>query len=313
MITISVVICTFNRADLLAGAIASLCQQTLPPEQYEIIVVDNASTDGTCQLVTALTDRYPSHTIVYLYEGQLGLGYARNTGFKQAQGVYVAYMDDDALLPEDWLSKSIQLLQTTPQPMCVGGKILPFYTTPKPDWFKDSYATATWGEEPRLLRRGESFSGSNMIWRRTALEASPGFDVHVGVKGHTLSLGEETILFDQFWQQMEQPVFYYAPDLIVQHWVPPFKMKAAYKLKRQFIAGEIQVYRNGPVHWYNRPGYFRQEAWKLIRLLGPVLRRRKKHTHLKNWLVEDCYLLAYQLGVVVASLGLHIRVKQGNS
>lgn len=311
MITISAVVCTFNRADLLTGALESLCEQDLPANQYEIIVVDNASTDETNQLVQSIIDKHPGHRIVYIYEAQPGLGYARNTGFRQAQGEYIAYTDDDALLPKDWLSRAVQLHHMTPPPLCVGGKITPFYTTAKPEWYKDCYSTATWGDEPRLLRRGESFSGPNMIWRKSALENSPGFAVHVGVKGNELSLGEETMLFEQLWMQPDPPVFYYSPDLVVKHWVPPFKMKVSYRLKRQFVAGEIQVKMHGPRRWYNRPGYLRGALWKLIRLIRPVWSQRKNHACRENWLMEDCPVITYQLGIVVASLGLHIRVKQG--
>jgi glucosyl-dolichyl phosphate glucuronosyltransferase len=310
MIRISVIVCTYNRADLLYACLESLCTQDLPSNEYEILVVDNASTDETKQIVQQVITDYPSHRVQYIYESQLGLGYARNTGYKQAAGEYITYLDDDALAPSEWLAKALELHQFKNDALCVGGKIIPFYTSPKPDWYKDIYATASWGDEPRLLKPGETFSGSNMIWRRTALENSQGFDTQVGVTGNELSLGEETVLFNQIWRQLGQPVFYYSPDLVVRHWVPPFKMKVFYRLKRQFISGEIQVYMHGPRHWYNRPGYFRAALWKLLRLTRVALRQRKNHERRENWLVEDCHIIAYQLGIVVASLGLRIRAKQ---
>ena len=92
---ISAVICTYNRADLLAGAIESLLEQTLNPAHREIIVVDNASTDGT----RAVVEQFAPDGVRYVLETRQGLGYARNRGWQEARGEFVAYIDDDARAP----------------------------------------------------------------------------------------------------------------------------------------------------------------------------------------------------------------------
>ena len=84
MIRISVVVCTYNRADMLEGALDSLIQQTLDKNLYEIIVVDNASTDSTPQVVRETQNRHPARRIAYIYEAVSGLGRARNAALQQA-------------------------------------------------------------------------------------------------------------------------------------------------------------------------------------------------------------------------------------
>ena len=146
-IDISVVICTYNRADLLTGALDSLCQQDFTTDRYEILIVDNASTDNTGEIVRLYQAKYPNIHIRRVYEGRQGLGIARNAAIKAAEGQYIAYLDDDARVNIDWLSKASRHLTDSQSPQCLGGPIQPFYTSEKPTWFKDQYETRTWGRK----------------------------------------------------------------------------------------------------------------------------------------------------------------------
>jgi glycosyltransferase involved in cell wall biosynthesis len=91
---ITVIICTRNRAKLLRDAMASVVEQGIPKSDYEIVVVDNASTDETPDVVAEF--RGSAH-IRYVHEEKLGLCIARNTGWRAASGRYVAFFDDDAI------------------------------------------------------------------------------------------------------------------------------------------------------------------------------------------------------------------------
>ncbi|MGB5916428.1 MAG: glycosyltransferase family A protein, partial [Phormidesmis sp.] len=95
---ISAIICTHNREQYLGAAIDSLLAQTL--DCYEIIVVDNASTDATAAIAKSRVDSAANNAantkVRYIYEPTLGLSVARNRGAKEAQGEILAYLDDDA-------------------------------------------------------------------------------------------------------------------------------------------------------------------------------------------------------------------------
>lgn len=120
---ISVIICTYNRADLLAGALESVCQQSLAASAYEIVVVDNNSTDETPQVSRAYAERYPD--VRYYIEPQQGLSYARNRDWQEARGEYVAYIDDDCQAPASWLAVGQAVIEHV-APDGFGGPILLF-------------------------------------------------------------------------------------------------------------------------------------------------------------------------------------------
>jgi glycosyltransferase involved in cell wall biosynthesis len=292
---------------MLATILQSLCEQSIETSEYEIVVVDNNSTDNTREVVDEFCRRFPN--VHYCFEQQQGLSYTRNRGWKEARGDYVAYIDDDARAGENWLKTAMALLANTkPAPLCLGGPILPFYSTTKPIWFKGEMRT--WGDSPRYLRPGESFSGSNMIWRKEIVETLGGFDVTSGVKGDYLSLGEETLLFEKIWHSFEQPHFYYSPELAVHHWVPPAKMTVAYQLKRAFAAGQRWNRLHGPRISWRRLRFLIGGVLDIATMVGQLLRRRKEHAYFQNWLIEDGSPIFVKLGTLSGVMGLDIRLRQ---
>jgi hypothetical protein len=221
----------------------------------------------------------------------------------------VAYIDDDARAGEHWLKTALALLENTkPVPLCLGGPILPFYNTTKPIWFKEEIRA--WGDSPRYLGPGESFSGSNMIWRKEIVETLGGFDVRSGVRGDYLSIGEETVLFEKIWHSFEQPHFYYSPELAVHHWVPPAKMTVAYQLKRAFAAGQSWNRSHGPKISWRRLRFIIGGVWDIATMVGQLLRRRKEHAYFQNWLIEEGRPVFVKLGTLSGVMGLDIRLRQ---
>jgi len=107
---ISVVVCTHNRATLLGQALESLVGQTLNAARYEIIVVNNCSTDDTPGIVERFKGSRTIPLLRSVDEPALGLGHARNRGWQVAQGEYVAFMDDDARADSHWLEQAVELL-----------------------------------------------------------------------------------------------------------------------------------------------------------------------------------------------------------
>lgn len=305
-IIISVVICTYNRSEILKGCLHSLIQQNLKKSKFEIIVVDNNSSDNTRQVVEAFLER---ENIRYFVEIPLGLSHARNRGLKESKGQYVAYMDDDARAAIDWLQVAYGAINSIqPQVDCFSGPCHPFYTTPKPKWFNDQYEIRGSWDAPKYLRKDEYISGSNMIWAKDALNKIGGFDVNTGVAGNHLRLGEETKAFEYLWSFPEQPRFYYLPNLIVYHWVPAFKMTVSYRLKRQFAAGQYQAHQlelEGGLNIFKIIG---EQLFYLIKSIFRFLLRSKFHSYWQNWVVEDGARIAYYLGKLLGLLGIKPRI-----
>ncbi|HEY9888211.1 MAG TPA: glycosyltransferase family A protein, partial [Candidatus Obscuribacterales bacterium] len=134
---ISAIICTHNRADYLGAAIDSLLTQAF--DHYEVIVVDNASTDSTRSVVEA---RSPHPRLRYVHEPTLGLSVARNTGAQAATGEILAYLDDDAEASQGWLAALMAIYEQNPQVAIAGGKVTllwPPNCTP-PRWLSTAMA-----------------------------------------------------------------------------------------------------------------------------------------------------------------------------
>jgi len=310
-VVISVAICTYNRADLLRGAVESLCRQTLQPDYFEIIIVDNASSDDARQVIEDLRVKFPGNKIEYIKEPRLGVGYARNTAYRAAHSVYVGYIDDDASAEPDWLEKALDLFNgASHPPVCVGGPILPFYSSAKPPWFLDDYETRSWGSQIRVLCLGEAFSGSNMIWRRDVLEAIGGFGESLGPKGDRLGIGEDTAAFKRIWQNDPGCTLIYSPELRIGHWVPAYKMRVSYSFKRAFVTGQSEVKLLGPQSFARRIRIFIGSLYHVcVRILRALFHIRR-YPLWQNWAVEEGRLILDKLGSACAALGMYIKVNQ---
>ena len=307
----SVVICSYNRLDHLLASVESALKQTLPVDSYEVIVVDNASTDGTAEAIQALVKQHAN--LRYIYETRLGLATARNTGWQAAQGTYVAFLDDDAKAETNWLETAKGLIERNPTNLrCVGGPIHPFYTSPKPDWWLDKYEIRTRGDVQRHLRQGEFFSGSNMIWLKQTLQTYGGFESTAGMKGNQLGMGEETGLFRRVWEGEEAPVFLYSPDLRVYHWVPPEKMTMGYIVKRAAANGQFEA--NFAISQNNSFAGRLRLIGTTLRILAvqipAVLLKRRHYKTTQNWYFDHCFIPIQNISKLLRLLGIKISVSQ---
>ena len=260
---ISIIVCTYNRAELLKGCLESLAQQSAEDSDYEVIVVDNNSTDNTEDIANAFAERYPNFH--YVKEANQGLSHARNKGYMEAGGKYVAYIDDDARADARWVEIIVDAFEiVTPEPVAVGGKILPWYDIPPPAWFSDSIEVRTWGEEKGLLQQPDAqfgFSGSNMAINKSVLVKYNGFSADYGMAGIMMGFGEEAELFYRMYK--EHPLFWYDPAIQVKHLVPVEKMTLRYRIKRSFMAG---IARAGIVEEYQLFGIFKMLMLILLKI-----------------------------------------------
>src|SRR5579862_1106876 len=100
---ITVILCTYNRHQSLAAALESIADQHLPAgADWEVVVVDNNSSDHTREVVDQYCRKYPNR-FRYVFEPQPGKSYALNTGIREAKGDVLAFMDDDVTVEADWL------------------------------------------------------------------------------------------------------------------------------------------------------------------------------------------------------------------
>ena len=301
-IQISAIICTFNREAYLAKAIQSLVVQTLNNNLYEIIVVDNNSTDSTRNIVTE--DFSHIKNLSYLFEPIQGLSQARNTGWKNATGEFVAYLDDDAIASPQWLENIILAFRTiTPQPGVVGGKIEAIWEAPRPFWLSDKLARSLtiidWSDQPKFFDDNrEWLAGANIAYPKTLLEQSDGFNVNLGRKANSLISCEENLLHHHLKQQGYR--IYYHPEISVQHHIHHSRLVKEWHFKRRYWGGFsssiLEIYISNPSilqRWKNAGKIIRKE---IVRDLKKLLKLNKKNQEIEVFELK-CFLLS-RLGYI---------------
>lgn len=221
----SVVVCTYNRADLLRGAITSLQQLRLPTAgDVEILVVDNASTDNTAEVVASLQQQ-STITIRYVLESNQGVAHARNRGLEEAAGIWVAFFDDDQIADPNWLVELLKAAEKY-QTACVGGAVkllLPEdYREPLSGVCRVllSESPAAQPAEPYRYPRTPG-TGNLLINRELALRLG-GFDVQATMGG------EDTDLYRRI--RREGIITWYEPSAVIYHHVPMERLSDAYML-----------------------------------------------------------------------------------
>jgi len=260
---ISVVICTYNRVDIFVDALKTICNQTLDASFYEVIVVDNNSSDNTAHVTKDFCEQFSN--VRYCFESKQGLSHARNRGWREAQGVYVAYIDDDCKVPEQWLGVAKDIIERF-SPGVFGGPFYAFYNTHKPMWYKDSYGSHVPFKEEKALNSQESVKifGGNMFFCRALLEALGGFDVKLGMCGEKIAYCEETALILHISNTMTDELIYYDPRLYVFHLVRKKKMTVRWFVCSWFTIGQYSNYCSDLPQSNGRLQLLKQIARQLI-------------------------------------------------
>src|SRR3989339_1656135 len=229
---ITVVICTYNRANLLKISLQSLVEQTLDQSNFDVLVIDNNSNDITKEVVNMFKSLLP---LKYVFEPTQGLSHARNRAIKEVKSEYIAYIDDDSKGKKNWLMTASKIIDDK-NPDIFGGPYYPYYINKK-KWFLDKYEIREASKNDKFLDKYEFLSGSNIFFKKDIFEKIGIFDVNLGMKGNNIGLGEETQL--QVIANKLGINRYYCSDLIIYNLVPDFKMDLKYVSRRYFMAGLV--------------------------------------------------------------------------
>lgn len=173
-VDVSVVISTYNRSKTLARSLDALLHQTAGDIRYEVIVVDNNSTDDTREAIEARVTESAGR-LKYVFEPRQGLSYGRNAGIANSRSQIIAFTDDDVLVAPDWIYR----IKTGFDPEDIeflGGKVLPVWREAPPPWLSTAHwaplALIDYGDEPFYVDRNRRLClvGANLAFRRRAFD-----------------------------------------------------------------------------------------------------------------------------------------------
>jgi len=192
--SVSVIICTHNGSKCLPETLKTLKAQEVPDDlSWEVIIIDNASTDGTGKVAQSVWGELPGVFFRVVPEPEVGLSNARNRGLQEAQGDLICFTDDDVWPYADWLKNVVDYAIQTDVDAIVGKVIIPEHLL-RP-WMEMQHRTKLASTEHIDAENPHEMIGANMAIRRRVLLKVPKFDPDLGAGAS--GFGEESLFSRQ--------------------------------------------------------------------------------------------------------------------
>jgi glycosyltransferase involved in cell wall biosynthesis len=276
---ISVIIATHSRRDLLARTLDALVSQDWAAGEFELIVVDNASTDGTADYVRDLARRLERPAVVLVQEVRSGKTHAVNAGLAAARGDLLVFTDDDVVPEPQWLRALDRALRETGADFAVG-RITPLWEAPPPDWVGPALygvlAIPDNGPSRLVLSAGlnehvMALAGNLAVRPHVFAEIGP-WRTDLGKEVGSLRSGEDHEFFLRMLRGGYRGV--YEPEARVAHLVPAARLRRSYFRRwlyenGRMVAGLERQFPSTPRYLLGVPRYlWRQAAGDALAFVG---------------------------------------------
>jgi glycosyltransferase involved in cell wall biosynthesis len=244
---ITVILCTYNRCEMLREALTSAMSMKLPEDTpWQVLVVDSNSGDKTPEVVSDICTRYPGR-VRYIFEAKPGKSHALNAGIRAANADVVAFMDDDVTVDPLWLANLTACLGQD-EWVGAGGRIIPVWTSSPPAWIprEGRYPLgplAMFDLGPQAGQLSESPIGTNMAFKRTIFEKHGGFRTDLGPRPGSEIRGEDSEFGNRLLAAGER--LRYEPSAVVYHPVAGERIRKAYFLSWFFDKARSSVLEFG--------------------------------------------------------------------
>lgn len=238
----------------------SIAANTLPFNQYELLVIDNNCTDNTREICQQFMTKYPKVDFHLLTEPEQGLSAARNCGIRNSKGNLIIYVDDDAIVDTNYLQDYVDWFTSNPNTMAAGGPIEPKYEDCiEPVWMTKYTKTLLtgWmnlGDKVIQFPKGKYPIGCNSVFRKEVFDKIGLFNTELGRNGNNLMGGEEKDIFDKM--KTHDMEITYLPSPILHHIIPPIKLSKDYFDRLTYLIGKSERQRTKDI-----------SSWKYVKRL----------------------------------------------
>lgn len=235
----SIAICTYNRSRWLKGTLRFVVQQDYPADRWELLVIDNNSSDDTAGVVAQFADAPKAPR--YILEKEQGLSRARNRALREAKGDIIVFLDDDTEGPRHWLTELMRPYaeDTEGKIGVVGGEIIPGFPDGLPSWLKGQWEPLAYRETPGPLPRRQLPMGANFSARLELARKAGGFRTDLGRTGNTLAGSEDHDFIRRVAQSGAE--VWFVPEACITHLIPGNRLTFRYAVKHAFDSSRSRV------------------------------------------------------------------------
>ncbi len=208
---ISVIICTHNGVNRIENALHSLSDMIIPESVlWELVIVDNGSTDNTKEIVTKTCDilRLPYK---YVLEKYRGLSFARNRGILASSGEIIAFTDDDCIVTPNWISSILKEFHLNGDLALIGGKVELYNKKDQPVTIRIGNKRKSFSDLSHIF---SLLPGCNMAMKNSIFETVGAFDTYFGA-GASIPSAEDSDFFYRAFKAGLKLV--YCPDILIYH------------------------------------------------------------------------------------------------
>ena len=271
---LTVIIASYNGSKTLSPVLDAYTRLRAPEGGWKLVLVDNASTDGSAELIKSYQDRLP---LTYLYEARQGKNPALNQALQHVEGDLVVFSDDDAIPEPEWLSQLVLQARQQLQYAVFGGRIVPRWPFPPPQWVLDwvplGVTYAVLDDSPTGPIAPGMVWGANMAVRAEIFANGVRFDESIGPKGQHYPMGSETSFNETLGKLGHQA--WHCAAATVEHIIRPQQLEQQWVLQRAYKFGRGQYLKERGDWPENMPLWRGIPRWKWRKLMAQHWRRLK--------------------------------------
>jgi glycosyltransferase involved in cell wall biosynthesis len=265
---LTIALCTHNHRDRLERTLRGVAEVRPPSAPCELLLVDNASSDGTSELLAESRWDSCPFPVRIVREEKLGLSNARNRAIAEARAEYIVFLDDDETPDRNWLTAYEAIIDAN-HPDAMGGRIdVMFEDGERPAWLQDELLGFLGrldhgGAARRLDDPRTPIFGGNFAFRRAVFARVGQFDADLGRKGATNVGGEDTEMYRRLLEC--GCAVWWVPDALIYHRVRTPKLRRRYFLDLHYRQGHAEGARKRATASRLPPPYLFRQLWRACR------------------------------------------------